>query len=81
MSASIETASTQTTLSLKTAVEYRSEWPTDFNQKELQTLKESPFWSDAEQCNVLGGTPLDAFPRSPTIKADAECIYRCKTAS
>jgi hypothetical protein len=39
-------------------------------KKVMQTLKESPFWSDAEQGNVQSGYSLDAFPRLPTIKAN-----------
>jgi hypothetical protein len=66
---------------LKTAVEYRLERPTVSNQNGLQTLKESPFWSDAEQCKVLPGYSFDAFPRSPTIKVDSECGFEIKIAS
>jgi hypothetical protein len=66
-------------LTLKTAVAFRSEWPTVSNQKGLQTLKESPFWFDAEQCKVLPGDPLGAFLRSPMIKADAVCVCETKT--
>jgi hypothetical protein len=68
-------------LILKTAVESRTEWPTVSNQTGLQTLKESPFWSDAKQCKVLPGTPLGAFPRAPRIKADEVCVCKTKTAS
>jgi hypothetical protein len=48
-------------LDLRTAVEFRAEWPTVSNAKGLPTLRESPFWSDAEQCKVLPGAPLGAL--------------------
>jgi hypothetical protein len=47
-------------LNLKTALEMRSEWSTASNQKRLQTLTISPFWSDAEQFKVPSKQPLAA---------------------
>ena len=37
-----------------------SEWPTGSKQKRLQTLRISPFWSDAEQCKVPLKQPVAA---------------------
>jgi 2-polyprenyl-6-methoxyphenol hydroxylase-like FAD-dependent oxidoreductase len=45
---------------LETALEMRSEWPTASNQKRLQILTISPFWSDAEQFKVPSKQPLAA---------------------
>jgi hypothetical protein len=66
---------------LKTAVEFRTERPTVSNQKGMQGLKESPFWSDAEQCKVLPGVFLGAFPKGPRIKGDEVCVCKTKAAS
>jgi hypothetical protein len=65
---------------LKTAVEFRTGWPTVSNQKGLQTLEESPFWSDAEQYKVLPETALGAFSGAPTIKGDEVRISKTKAA-
>jgi hypothetical protein len=56
----------------KKAVEEPPRWVTVSKLKGLQTLKESPFWSDAEPCKVLAKTPLVSLPSSPTIKTNIE---------
>jgi hypothetical protein len=65
-------------MNLKASVEFRTGWPTVSNQKGLQTLKESPFWSDAEQYKVLPGIPLGAFSRAPRIKGCEVCVCKQK---
>src|ERR1035437_7932412 len=48
-------------INLKTAVDTRLERPTVSNQKGLQTLRISPFWSDAEQRKMPSSQPLAAL--------------------
>ena len=60
---------------LKAAVEFRSEPQTVPDQIGLQTLKESPFWSDAERGKVLlPGTPLGAFRKVQMITVYEVCV-------
>jgi hypothetical protein len=59
---------------LKTAVEFRTERPTVSNQKGMQGLKESPFWSDAEQCKVPPGAFWGHFQKGRGSRA-MKCAY------
>jgi hypothetical protein len=63
---------------LKTAVDTRLERPTVSNHKGLQTLRISPFWSDAEQRKMPSSQPLAALQHFQLPFLGSMGLYRLR---